>query len=263
MGKKVKKLKYKQPNGTFSEPIPIGVDAANVDLADGKNVEQVLGEVFTADGTVGMQLSRLRENVNAAIFDINGIKSNYVTKNGDEIEAANFSGQWNRRWAVLDNIGHAHTYYNNLKNQIPTMGFLSIWNGAYDNENRSNLEYCKTGRIQAAPTIIAQPNSKDSFDLSQPIKNFKTIEIIYKDDWEHQASQTIYTNHKNNAVYTDLVCFRLNGGNNSAMIVNGACYKFEGSRATKDYSGGYNSYGNSFSQNSNQITILAVIGWTF
>lgn len=195
MGKKVKKLKYKQPNGTFSEPIPIGVDAANVDLADGKNVQEVLGNVFTAEGSVGTQLSKLRENVNAAITNIAAVKSNYVTKNSaNEVEAASFQGQWNHRWAVLENVGVRHTDYPNLKNQIPSMGFLSFWNGAYDSGNQSNLEYSKRGRILTRPKTVFYSGSgvnSETINFSESVREAKRLDIYYRDSSNNYMSVSV------------------------------------------------------------------------
>lgn len=40
-----------------------------------------------------------------------------------------------------------HTDYNNNQSYIPTMSFLTYWNGAYNSSNNSNLTYCTKGEI--------------------------------------------------------------------------------------------------------------------
>ena len=47
MADKIKKLRVKQATGNFSDDIPLGADAANVDLANGQTVEQNLQYVNT------------------------------------------------------------------------------------------------------------------------------------------------------------------------------------------------------------------------
>lgn len=44
---KIKKIKIKQANGNFGEYIPLGADAANVDLTDGSNVETAIDNIKT------------------------------------------------------------------------------------------------------------------------------------------------------------------------------------------------------------------------
>ena len=43
----------------------------------------------------------------------------------------------------------SHTDYNNNQTNIPTMNFLTYWNGAYNSSNNSNLTYCAAGVILA------------------------------------------------------------------------------------------------------------------
>jgi len=43
---KMKYAKIKKENGTYSETIPIGVDAENVDFSDGRTLDQVMSRVM-------------------------------------------------------------------------------------------------------------------------------------------------------------------------------------------------------------------------
>ena len=47
MADKIKKIKIKQADGNFGDYIPLGADAANVDLTDGSNVEATIGNIKT------------------------------------------------------------------------------------------------------------------------------------------------------------------------------------------------------------------------
>lgn len=42
MARKIKSLKQKLANETYSDAIPLGADASNVDLTDGSNVQDTL-----------------------------------------------------------------------------------------------------------------------------------------------------------------------------------------------------------------------------
>lgn len=47
MADKIKKIKIKQADGNFGDYIPLGADAANVDLTDGSNVETAIDNIKT------------------------------------------------------------------------------------------------------------------------------------------------------------------------------------------------------------------------
>lgn len=42
---KVKKIKIKQPDGSFSEYVDLGANATNVDMANGENLEDTVGKI--------------------------------------------------------------------------------------------------------------------------------------------------------------------------------------------------------------------------
>ncbi|MCI8575634.1 MAG: hypothetical protein HFI09_04105 [Bacilli bacterium] len=64
---------------------------------------------------------------------------------------------------------------------IPDINFISFWNGAYGISNKSNLQYCANGEIQAVPVVLYSSNTGSSGDitLSETSANFKYIEILY------------------------------------------------------------------------------------
>lgn len=57
MAEKIKKLKTKLADGTYSTGVPFGADAANVDMANGKSVQETIGTInVDTDGTIAAQL---------------------------------------------------------------------------------------------------------------------------------------------------------------------------------------------------------------
>lgn len=59
MADKVKSLKKKLDDGTFSAKIPIGVDSEYVDMANGKNLQTTMGTInVDTDGSVATQLGK-------------------------------------------------------------------------------------------------------------------------------------------------------------------------------------------------------------
>ena len=60
---KLKYIKIKQEDGSYSEEIPVGVDASNVDMSDGRTLPETLGLIdVDANGTVKQQLDELNKN---------------------------------------------------------------------------------------------------------------------------------------------------------------------------------------------------------
>ena len=77
-----------------------------------------------------------------------------------------------------------HTDYNNNQDYVPTLSFLSFWNGAYDSGGNSNLTYAHQGEIQCKPTTLWTNSNPSAAFGSQTINinnlsNYKYIDIIY------------------------------------------------------------------------------------
>ena len=61
---RIKKLKIKKQDGTFSDYIPIGADAENIDFTNGYNLDQIVGNINPdEDGTLEIQLSKISDKV--------------------------------------------------------------------------------------------------------------------------------------------------------------------------------------------------------
>ena len=59
MADRIKKIKIKQADGTFSDYIPIGAEATNVDLKSGYTVEKAIGDLdIDTAGNITSQLSK-------------------------------------------------------------------------------------------------------------------------------------------------------------------------------------------------------------
>ena len=69
---KLKKIKIKQDDGTYSPEVPIGVDAENIDMSDGKTLPEVLGPInVDANGTIKHQFDELNKNkVDKDVYNI-------------------------------------------------------------------------------------------------------------------------------------------------------------------------------------------------
>lgn len=75
---KLKAIKVKQPDGLYSNEIPIGADAVNIDMANGTNLEQTLGNVnVLTDGNIINQI----KNVNNIKLDKNVYNSDMAAMN--------------------------------------------------------------------------------------------------------------------------------------------------------------------------------------
>ena len=68
---KLKKIKIKQDDGTYGPEVPIGVDAENIDMSDGKTLPEVLGPInVDANGTIKHQFDELNKNkVDKDVYD--------------------------------------------------------------------------------------------------------------------------------------------------------------------------------------------------
>ena len=62
MANLIKKIKIKKQDGTFTDYVPIGADAQNIDFNNGFNLQQTVGNIdVDKDGTLEVQLADLKE----------------------------------------------------------------------------------------------------------------------------------------------------------------------------------------------------------
>lgn len=84
--------------------------------------------------------------------------------------------------------GKTHTNYNTEQDRIPTLSFLSFWNGAFNSNNNSNLTYAHQGIIQCKPKTLYDNSSgtTGTVTLSETAANFNYLEIFYCDNHNNQ-----------------------------------------------------------------------------
>lgn len=155
--------------------------------------------------------------------------------------------------------GKTHTDYNNNQDFLPTMSFLSYWNGAYNSNNSSNLTYAYQGTIQCKPTTLYDNSSgsNGTITLSSNISNFSYIEILFRDDWNLTNSEMTVPGRPNVmlsvsrytvASQTVISHYRSINLNGTTLSTNGDIY------------GAHNSWNNSVGSD-NCIYVYKVIGW--
>ena len=69
---KIKTVKIKNPDGSVSEETyTISVDAKDVDMANGKELQETIGTIdIDTDGNIAEQLKNLKNNVNDLNIDV-------------------------------------------------------------------------------------------------------------------------------------------------------------------------------------------------
>ena len=108
---KLKYIKIKQEDGTYSEEVPVGVDASNVDMSDGRTLPETLGLIdVDANGTVKQQLDELNKNK----VDNNSY-NNKVSELKDSIEQKVNQSDYN------DKINELNNKNNEQDNRIDLM----------------------------------------------------------------------------------------------------------------------------------------------
>lgn len=61
---KIKTIKIKNPDGTFeTNTMYISADARNIDMANGENVQDTVGEIDLKDGSIAEQLKELKKDL--------------------------------------------------------------------------------------------------------------------------------------------------------------------------------------------------------
>lgn len=64
MSRKIKKIKVKEANGTFSEFVDLGADAVNIDMQNGSNLQSTIGEInIDKEGSIAKQIDTIGRSV--------------------------------------------------------------------------------------------------------------------------------------------------------------------------------------------------------
>lgn len=182
--------------------------------------------------------------------------------NNGVLEHRVISSDLNNRGILEINDDSAHLKYNNKDTRVNfiTAENLAFWNGAYESNNGSNLQYCKQGSIQAKPTILFDNSDgiQDDIVLNEDINKYERIIIYFKDSEMHLNNSIVVAKPFNK----DVILSTLTPYDDGDIKIKTARYflqnkllKFKYSRITNIKSSGNVKY------NSNQISVLRVEGY--
>lgn len=175
---------------------------------------------------------------------------------------------YNTGGTVLDSTARvisnsiSHTDYNNGQDRIPTLSFLSYWNGAYKSNNSSNLRYSANGEIQGKPVIAYSNTSGTSgtVTLSYNSANYKKIRITYRNDDEQYNTTTLAAINSPQATLFGSIIRRNSGG--SGLLINSALFAVSGTTITISRNMQSNLYSGSANFNdANYLYITKVELW--
>lgn len=182
--------------------------------------------------------------------------------NNGVLEHRVISSDLNNRGILEINDDSAHLKYNNKDTRVNfiTAENLAFWNGAYESNNGSNLQYCKQGSIQAKPTILFDNSDgiQNDIVLNEDINKYERIIIYFKDSEMHLNNSIVVAKPFNK----DVILSTLTPYDDGDIKIKTARYflqnkllKFKYSRITNIKSSGNVKY------NSNQISVLRVEGY--
>ena len=182
--------------------------------------------------------------------------------NNGVLEHRVISSDLNNRGILEINDDSAHLKYNNKDTRVDfiTAENLAFWNGAYESDNGSNLQYCRQGLIQAKPTILFDNSNgiQNDITLNEDINKYERIIIYFKDSEMYFNNSIIVAKPFNK----DVILSTLTPYDDGDIKIKTARYflqnkllKFKYSKITNIKSSGNVQY------NSNQIAILRVEGY--
>ena len=182
--------------------------------------------------------------------------------NNGVLEHRVISSDLNNRGILEINDDSAHLKYNNKDTRVNfiTAENLAFWNGAYESNNGSNLQYCRQGLIQAKPTILFDNSNgiQNDITLNEDINKYERIIIYFKDSEMHLNNSIVVAKPFNK----DVILSTLTPYDDGDIKIKTARYflqnkllKFKYSRITNIKSSGNVKY------NSNQISVLRVEGY--
>lgn len=182
--------------------------------------------------------------------------------NNGVLEHRVISSDLNNRGILEINDDSAHLKYNNKDTRVNfiTAENLAFWNGAYESNNESNLQYCRQGLIQAKPTILFDNSNgiQNDITLNEDINKYERIIIYFKDSEMHFNNSIIVAKPFNK----DVILSTLTPYEDGDIKIKTARYylqnnllKFKYSRITNIKSSG------NVKNNLNNIAVLRVEGY--
>ena len=152
--------------------------------------------------------------------------------------------------------------FNTEQDRIPTLSFLSYWNGAYNSSNASNLTYAHQGTIQCKPKSLYENSSgtNGTVTLSETAANFNHIQIFFSkandryssvDVWapngKNVSLELTYVENNNNFAQTQAKRMAISGSNITLVSNSFGGINFSGSTSTVF--------------NNNELKIYKVLGY--
>ncbi len=152
--------------------------------------------------------------------------------------------------------------HNAEQDRIPTLSFLSYWNGAYNSSNASNLTYAHQGTIQCKPKSLYENSSgtNGTVTLSETAANFNHIQIFFSkandryssvDVWapngKNVSLELTYVENNNNFAQTQAKRMAISGSNITLVSNSFGGINFSGSTSTVF--------------NNNELKIYKVLGY--
>lgn len=182
--------------------------------------------------------------------------------NNGVLEHRVISSDLNNRGILEINDDSAHLKYNNKDTRVDfiTAENLAFWNGAYESDNGSNLQYCRQGLIQAKPTILFDNSNgiQNDITLNEDINKYERIIIYFKDSEMHFNNSIIVAKPFNK----DVILSTLTPYEDGDIKIKTARYflqnnllKFKYSKITNIKSSG------NVKNNLNNISVLRVEGY--
>lgn len=201
-----------------------------------------------------------------------GIKQNFETENTTSswvlvinngvLEHRVISSDLNNREILKINDDSAHLKYNNKDTRVDfiTAENLTFWNGAYESNNESNLQYCRQGLIQAKPKILFDNSNgiQNDITLNEDINKYERIIIYFKDSEMHFNNSIIVAKPFNKDVILSTLTPYDDGDikiKTARYLLQNKLLKFKYSKITNIKSSG------NVQSNLNQIAVLRVEGY--
>lgn len=152
-----------------------------------------------------VQASTFTGNLNGNASSVGGKTMDLSTTNTTDTWIPVVSGNKLQHTQRVFATGKVYTNYNNGQDRIPTLSFLTFWNGAYNSSNNSNLTYAHQGIIQCKPKTLYDNSSgtTGTVTLSETAANFNYLELYYCDNNNRQHRSVRIANPNNKIVTLD------------------------------------------------------------
>lgn len=159
-----------------------------------------------------------------------------------------------------------HTNYGTEQDRLPTLSFLSYWNGAYNSSNNSNLTYAHQGTIQCKPKTLYDNSSgtTGTVTLNETAANFSYLEIFFsKSEGNNLYRNSTKVYSPNGKIVNLIIAYNI--GNAGLLQLQPKCVSISGTTVsnTSNTTGYVNLYNGRSVEwgNNNEIKIHRILGY--